>query len=173
MLLRCPNFIRGGVSPNLGNAQIETVFYVCAPLLSINFKDVRLFGHVCHISHHPGSEPCTPNCTHTELQRPSSHTHPDTSCHDHLLDGTMSVCGRYQPGHAAGWHGNPQPSISHFYPWSPEVEMWVFRWTFSSHPSPPSHLQLGALELQCLIGTGVQVPARVWGGGGGGGVMVL
>ena len=40
-----------------------------------------------------------------------------------------------------------------FYPRSPEVEPWVFRWTFSSPPSSPSsHLQ--------LIGTGVQVPAR-------------
>ena len=31
------------------------------------------------------------------------------------------------------------------YPRSPEVEPWVFRWTFSSPPSPPPHHQLWGL----------------------------
>ena len=78
-----------------------------------------------------------------------------------------------------------QPTHTHsgyFYTRSPEVEPWVFRWTFSSHSpssSPPSHLQLGALELQwgggggcgggggrCGVGVGVCVCVCVgWGGG--------
>ena len=47
---------------------------------------------------------------------------------------------------------NPKPKLvpsspypSRFYPWSPEVEPWVNRWTFSPPPSPPppsSHHQI-------------------------------
>ena len=45
---------------------------------------------------------------------------------------------------------------SYFYPWSPEVEPWVFRWTFSSYPSPspPPHHQLwglGGTVLYCTV----------------------
>ena len=29
-------------------------------------------------------------------------------------------------------------SFKYFYPWSPKVEPWVNRWTFSPPPSPPS-----------------------------------
>ena len=43
-----------------------------------------------------------------------------------------------------------------FYPRSPEVEPWVFRWTFSSYPSPspPPHHQLwglGGTVLNCTV----------------------
>ena len=36
-----------------------------------------------------------------------------------------------------------------FYPQSPEVEPWVFRWTFSCSPSSPSHLQLLDAKTTC------------------------
>ena len=42
-------------------------------------------------------------------------------------------------------HSFKQNQETYFYPWSPVVEPWVFRWTFYPYLFPPPHLNfLGA-----------------------------